>query len=178
MSLLKLLAVSILLIGLTIYLTGYLVLAQLPPSNPSVAPLPPPVGPAQLPAPGQALSAPSLIAAPTPTVAAPTPGPQVFNCSCSSSGQPTNWMGQVDASGFFAARQAATGACLAFVERRLHPSPVGLATHQASTFGSAATLPQGFENPDLAGSSGTTLPGTTASLSAAQLGGCSQCACD
>jgi hypothetical protein len=178
MSLLKLLATSILLVGLIIELTTDPVAAQLPPPNPSVAPLPPPVVPAQLPAPGQALAAPSLIAAPTPTMAAPTPGPQVFNCTCSSSGHPTNWMGQVDASGFFAARQAATGACLAFTERRLHPSPVGVATHQTSTFGSAVTLPPGFENPDLSGSAGTNLPGTTASLSAAQLGGCSQCACD
>ncbi|HLW71818.1 MAG TPA: hypothetical protein VKS22_14480 [Candidatus Binataceae bacterium] len=177
MSLLKLLAKAILMIGLIIEMTSYLVLAQLPPPNPSVAPLPPPVGPAQLPAPGQALAAPSLIALPTPTAAVPTPGPQVFNCSCSGAAVQTSWMGQVSASGFFAARQAATGACLAYNERRPHPPPL-LATHQASAFGSVATLPQGFENPSAATAAGTTLPGTLTTSSVGQLAACSNCACN
>jgi hypothetical protein len=152
-------------------------LAQLPPPNPLVAPLPAPRGPAQLPAPSQAQGVPSLIAVPTPAAASPTPAPRVFNCSCSGSGVPTSWMGRIGAAGYFAARQAATGACLSFNERR-EPAPPQISTHQASSFGPAATLPQGFENPNLASSTGSNLPGKLTTSSAAQLAACSQCACD
>ncbi|MGH7878722.1 MAG: hypothetical protein ACREQD_04430 [Candidatus Binataceae bacterium] len=177
MALLKLLAASLCMICLTIALSGYLVLAQLPPPNPSVAPLSAPVGPAQLPAPVTVQAAPSLVAVPTPAPASPTPLARVFNCSCAGAGVPTSWMGQVSAPGFFAARQAATGACLAYNQRR-QPAPPELLTHQAAQFGPAASLPQGFENPNLAASAGAILPGTLTTSTATQLKACSQCACD
>jgi len=165
-----------LLLAISLGSPGYraVALAQLPPPNPLVAPLPAPSGPAQLPAPSQAQGAPSLIAVPTPVAASPTPAPRVFNCSCFGSGVPTSWMGRVSASGYFAARQAATGACLSFNERR-EPAPPAVTS---SPLAPVTTLPQGFENPNLASSVGSNLPGKLTTSSAAQLAACSQCACD
>ena len=131
---------------------------QLPAPNPLVAPVPAPSAPAQLLAPVQPLGLPSLVAVPSPPAAAATPAARAFNCSCSGPAVATSWTGQVNASGFFAARQAATGACLSFNRNRA-VTPPSLPTHQGSSFAPAATLPQGFENPNAAGSAGTTLPG-------------------
>jgi hypothetical protein len=179
MALLKLRGAAILVIGLVVEAACLRALAQLPPSNPAVAPLPAPSGPAQLPAPVTTLVAPALVSVPTLAAASPTPGPQVFNCSCAGPGHPTSWMGQVDATGFFAARQAATGACLTYNQRR-EPAPPDIASHQsaAGSFAPAATLPQGFENPNLASTAGSTYPGTLTTSSAGELEACSQCACD
>ena len=59
---------------------------------------------------------------PTPAPA-PTPAPtpfalptsETFSCSCSSPGQPVIWMGQVSASSYVLAEQAAKGACLGYL---------------------------------------------------------------
>lgn len=147
--------------------------AQVPPSNPLVAPLPAPSGPAQLPLPGAALAAPSLVGVPTPAAPSPTPGPRAFNCSCFGTGKPTSWAGIVLASGFFTARQAATSSCLSFNERR-ETAPPDVASQPLSP---VTTLPQGFENPNLAGAT-PALPGEISTSSSAALAACTQCACD
>jgi hypothetical protein len=148
--------------------------AQLPAPNPLVAPLPAPSGPGQLTVPGQALAAPSLLALPTPTATMTASTRRVFNCSCFGAAKPTSWMGQIIAPSFFAARQAATGTCLSFNERREPPAPVVASSPPPA----AVTMPQGFENPNSAGSPGSTLPGQLMTSSAAELAECSQCACD
>jgi hypothetical protein len=83
----------------------------------------------------------------------------------------------VSASGYFGARQAATGACLSYNQRKQVTPPV-IPTHQASSFAPAVTLPQGFENPNAGAALGSTLPGTLSLTTAAQLKACAQCACD
>jgi len=164
-------------IGITVILLSLPAQAQLPAPNPLVAPVPAPSAPTQLPAPVQPQGLPSLVAVPSPPAAASTPSARAFNCSCSGPAVATSWTGQVSASGFFAARQAATGACLSFNRNRA-VSPPSLPTHQGSSFAPAATLPQGFENPNAAGSTGSTLPGELSFSSSGQLTACSQCACD
>lgn len=151
--------------------------AQLPAPNPLVAPLPAPAGPPTLAAPVQALTVPSLAAVPTVPVATPTPSLRAFNCSCFGSGTSTRWMGQVSAPGYFAARQAATGACLAYNERR-EPPPAVVATPAVSAAGPPMALPQGFEGLGLAGAAGAALPGGLNISTAAALQGCAQCVCD
>ena len=61
---------------------------------------------------------PTPLATPVPVpIARPTPGPRAFNCSCFTAASGTEWAGTVLASNFTAARQAATGACVAYVAR-------------------------------------------------------------
>jgi hypothetical protein len=170
-------AVAVAAIGMVMLLAPLPSRAQLPTPNPLVAPVPAPSAPAPLTAPVQPQGLPSLVLVPSPPAAAATPAARVFNCSCSGPAVATSWTGQVNASGFFAARQAATGACLSFNRNRA-VTPPSLPTHQGSAFAPAATLPQGFENPNAAGSAGTTLPGELNFSSAGQLTACSQCACD
>jgi hypothetical protein len=165
------------LIGMTMLLAPLPARAQLPAPNPLVAPVAAPSAPALLTAPVQPQGLPSLVAVPSPPAAASTPAARVFNCSCFGPAVGTSWMGQVNASGFFAARQEATGACLSFNRNRA-VTPPALSLHQGSSFAPAATLPQGFENPNAAGSVGTTLPGELNFSSSGQLKACSQCACD
>lgn len=154
-----------------------LVLAQLPAPNPLVAPLTAPRGPAMLAAPVQAQSVPSLVAVPTIPAASPTPGGRAFNCSCFGAGEGTRWMGQVSAPGYFAARQAATGACRGYNERK-EPAPALVLPHPGTQFGPNATLPPGFANPDGAAGVGAKLPGGLSVSSAAQRHACAQCVCD
>jgi len=81
-------------------------------------------------------------------------------------------MGLVSAPGYFAARQAATGACLGYNERR-EPAPAIVSAGQAPV-----TLPPGFAGPDAAASAAATLPGGLTVSSAAQQQACAQCVCD
>ena len=148
--------------------------AQLPPPNPLTAPHPPPRAPALLQPPVQPQGLPSLVVvAPIPTPQA-TPATRVFNCSCFGPGAPTHWIGQVAATSYFGARQAATGACLAF--KREPTSPFIPPRGQA--FAPAATLPQGFEAPNAGGTVASTLPGTINFTTTQQLRSCAQCTCD
>ncbi|MBF6570459.1 MAG: hypothetical protein IVW54_16455 [Candidatus Binataceae bacterium] len=85
------------------------------------APLPaPPLPPAAAPTAGTlAAPAPPLLA-PAPGASAalvrPTPGPsnRIFNCSCFGPASPTRWMGQVQASSYFTARENAVNSCIAY----------------------------------------------------------------
>ncbi len=144
--------------------------------NPLIAPVPPPAAPAQLPAPVTTAIAPILATvAPLPT-ASPTPALRAFNCSCSGRGTNTNWMGVVDAQGYFAARQAAVGACVAYNVNRTPPPP----TDTSSAAASASTVPilPQANVPGAAAQLGATLPGTLNFSTATQLQRCSNCVCD
>jgi len=151
--------------------------AQLPPPNPLVAPVPAPSAPADLQAPAQPDSVPSLDPMPQVAAAPPTPAVRNFTCSCYGPTTGTSWTGQISASGFFAARQAATGACLTYNQGRQTAPPV-ISTYQTNQFAPAATLPQGFENPNAASTLGTTKPGALNFSTRAQQLACSQCACN
>jgi hypothetical protein len=89
--------------------------------------------PAPLPAPAQppgAAPAPGAASAPGAPVLAPAPGAsggaavaqstpaassiRTFNCSCFGSGTRTRWIGQVQAQGYFQARQNAVNSCIAY----------------------------------------------------------------
>jgi hypothetical protein len=164
-------------IGLVLVADRGMVRAQLPAPNPLVAPLPAPSGPRTLAAPVQALAVPSLAAVPTVPAPTPTPSLRAFNCSCFGPGTSTRWMGQVSAPSYFAARQAATGACLTYNERKEPPAAV-VPTPPANPAGPAMALPQGFEGLGAAGSTGAALPGGLSISTASALKGCAQCACD
>lgn len=55
--------------------------------------------------------------------AAPTPAPRVYNCSCNGSASYTRWMGTVNASSYFQARENAVNLCLNFNFNRRPASP-------------------------------------------------------
>jgi hypothetical protein len=149
--------------------------AQTASSNPLLLPVPPPAGPAQLPAPVTTAIAPVLIAVPTLAIATPTPSVRAFNCSCSGRGNPTNWMGQVIAPSYFAARQSAVGACVAYNTNREPPPPTE--TERSSVASTVAILPQA-NVPGAAAQLGATLPGTLNFSTSAQLQRCASCVCD
>jgi len=71
-----------------------------------------------------ATSAPSPTAAPTPRPMAMT---RAFHCSCSTSGQPVVWAGNVEAMSYFQARQQAVGQCMGAIGAKpvspLMPTP-------------------------------------------------------
>ena len=142
-------------------------------TNPLIAPVRPPAGPAQLPAPVTTAIAPILAPVPTLSVATPTPTLRAFNCSCYGRATATNWMGQVTAPGYFAARQSAVGACLSYNERREPQSPLPNRT----TTSALPTL-QGANVPGAAAATGQTLPGVLNFTTAQQLQNCSSCVCD
>jgi hypothetical protein len=144
-------------------------------TNPLLAPLPPPAAPAQLPAPVTTAIAPVLAPVPTPPQASPTPSARAFNCSCFGRATGTHWMGQVTAPGYFNARQAAVGACLAYNERREPQSPL-----QNTRASGATTVPilPGSDVPGTATRLGQTLPGALNFSTAQQLQMCSNCLCD
>jgi hypothetical protein len=141
--------------------------------NPLIAPVPPPAAPAQLPAPVTTAIAPILAPVPTLALATPTPSVRSFNCSCSGRGSGTHWMGAVSAGGYFAARQSAVGACIAYNRDREPPPPTGTAR-------SAVTVPvlPGAEAPGAAAQLTSTLPGSLSALTSASLQNCSNCVCD
>jgi hypothetical protein len=147
-------------------------------TNPLIAPVPPPAAPSQLPAPVTTAIAPILAPVPTLALATPTPSVRVFNCSCSGRGTGTNWMGRVTALGYFAARQSAVGACLAYNRNREPPPPTQTARSVASTTStSVATLP-GANVPGAAAQLTSTLPGTLNPSTNADLQNCANCVCD
>ena len=158
----------------TISLDGWRALAPLwaQTTNPLIAPVPPPAAPSQLPAPVTTAIAPILAPVPTLALATPTPSVRVFNCSCSGRGSATNWMGVVSAGGYFAARQSAVGACVAYNRNREPPPPTGTAR-------SGVTVPvvPGAEAPGAAAQLTSTLPGTLSALTSASLQNCSNCVC-
>ena len=68
---------------------------------------------------GQAQLA-TVIPTPQPTASpAPTPRPinisRTFHCNCTSPGNPVLWAGNVQATGYFQARQMGTSQCLAYL---------------------------------------------------------------
>ena len=143
--------------------------------NPLIAPVPPPAAPAQLPAPVTTAIAPVLATvAPIPT-ATPTPAERVFNCTCSGSGVGTHWMGQVTASGYFAARQSAVGTCVAYNTNREPPPPTDTSSNSAAT--TVPILPQA-NIPGAAAQLGSTLSGTLNRSASTQLQQCSNCVCN
>ncbi len=159
-----------------------LVWAQLPTPNPLIAPVPAPAAPAQLPAPITTAVLPSLAPMPTPPAATPAPATRSFTCSCYGPATHTNWMGQVAAPTYFAARQAALKACFAYNKLRspespfLNPNLFG--PNQFSPEGPIAPilpgmLPFGLANPEIA-----TMPGTLNFSTQTQMENCSTCACD
>jgi hypothetical protein len=143
-------------------------------TNPLIAPVPPPAAPSQLPAPVTTAIAPILAPVPTLALATPTPSVRVFNCSCSGRGVGTNWMGLVTAGGYFAARQAAVGACLTY-NRTREPLPPTQTAHSATT--TVPILP-GASVPGAAAQLTSTLPGTLKPSTATDLQNCSDCVCD
>jgi hypothetical protein len=143
--------------------------------NPLIAPVPPPAAPAQLPAPVTTAIAPILATvAPLPT-ASPTPALRAFNCSCSGRSLGTNWMGVVDAQGYFAARQSAVSACVAYNVNRAPPPPTQTARTTTST--TVPILSQA-NVPGAAAQLGSALPGTLSFSTATDLQECSNCVCD
>ncbi|HZP45781.1 MAG TPA: hypothetical protein VFB15_09030 [Candidatus Binataceae bacterium] len=161
-------------VALFLALAAAAVQAQLPTPNPLVAPLPPPSAPATLPAPVTTAIAPSLAAVPSPPQLSPTPAVQAFTCSCFGYGIGTRWTGSIAAANYFAARQAATSACLTYNERK-EPAPPTQIQPSGGGFAPPLTLPQGFEAPDIAASPG--LPGTLNFSTTEQLQACSNCTC-
>jgi hypothetical protein len=165
--------------------------AQLPPPNPLTAPRPVPSAPAQLPPPVPAEGLPSLAVVPSPASPSPTPSLSAFNCSCFGRGTGTNWMGLVSASGYFAARQSATSACLSYEQRSPTSPAIPLPETGLSTL---PTLPPGFQQPGAASAApgiaanqaavvsaaraGQQLPGSVTFFSSQQLAACAQCTCD
>jgi hypothetical protein len=154
--------------------------AQLPAPNPYVRPRALPSAPAQLPAPVSTLVAPPLAPVPSPPPPTPRVTARVFNCSCFGPGSGTHWMGLVQTSSYFGARQAALSACLSFNERR-EPQPASIRQQASSSqvgSSSALALPPGFTSPDAAATASQTLPGRLNFSTAAQLQACQTCTCD
>jgi hypothetical protein len=94
--------------------------AQVPVPPPGPPPLTRPSVPILSGAPSQLTSVPGVVATPLLTPAAiptalPTPAARLFNCSCFTTTSGTQWSGTVTASGYFAARSAASGACFSYV---------------------------------------------------------------
>jgi hypothetical protein len=171
-------AIVLLVAIFTISLDGWRALAPLwaQTTNPLIAPVPPPAAPSQLPAPVTTAIAPILAPVPTLALATPTPAARVFNCSCSGRGIGTNWMGVVSAGGYFAARQSAVGACVAYNRNREPPPPTQTA-RSAVTTSSVPTLP-GANVPGAAAQLTSTLPGSLNPSTAADLQNCANCFCD
>jgi hypothetical protein len=169
--------------------------AQLPPSNPNLGPATLPSAPPRLSQPAATTGIPPLATIPSPAAPAPSPAARVFNCSCFGRGSGTHWMGSVSASGYFAARQGATSACLSSNELKQPVSPFNQAQSSAG-LALSQVLPAGTEPPDAAASQ--ILPGTVnfstagggaivssaaarvlpGALNSTQLQSCSQCTCD
>lgn len=100
-----------------------IVRAQNAPAPPSPPPLTEPSVPVLPGAPRPLVSVPftqpTPLATPVPIpTALPTPAPRAFNCSCFTTASGTQWAGTVRATDFTAARQAASGACVAYVTSR------------------------------------------------------------
>ncbi|MBV8771471.1 MAG: hypothetical protein JO166_03925 [Deltaproteobacteria bacterium] len=153
--------------------------AQLPPSNPNLGPAVIPTAPPQLSQPAATTGIPPLATIPTPAAPTPSPSARAFNCSCFGPGSGTHWMGRVSASGYFAARQSATTACLSSNELKQVPSPfIGPGqVGGAAVAQSGGTLLPGTTQPANAAAS-RVLPGELNFSTATQLQMCSQCTCN
>jgi hypothetical protein len=168
------------------------VCAQLPTPNPLIVPPTPGPGPAPLrpiaPLPG----IPSLVAVPSPAAnATPVSASRIFDCSCFGLVGPTHWMGRVTAPSYFAARQSAISACLAYNENK-QPQPPVVAAGPSSSTGQGASTSVGSANQSVTGSglianqaavasalsAGQQLPSSVTFFAPQQLRACSRCACD
>jgi len=149
--------------------------AQLPTPNPLVGPRPLPSPPPTLPAPVPPQGIPSLVPVLPPPTPTPAPQARVFNCACFGPSSGTHWMGHVQAPTYFAARQSALGACLAYSQREPQ-SPLILPRISGLT--PPIALPPGFAPTDEANEQEQPLPGTLNFSTAQQLRMCSQCTCD
>jgi hypothetical protein len=149
--------------------------AQLPPGNQYLVPQLAPTSVPSLAQPAATTGIPPLATIPTPVPAASATAARTFTCSCFGPGSGTSWIGQIGASGYFAARQGATGACLAYNQRREPSSPFNYAT----SYSGAALAPRlpGASLPADAASAPVT-PGTLNFSTAAQLQMCAQCTCN
>ncbi len=119
--------------------------AQVAPAPPAPPPLTRPSVPILPGAPQPLVSVPFTQPTPLATpvavpTALPTPAPRAFNCSCFTTASGTQWAGTVLASNFSAARQAAGGACTAYVTSRTPAS----AQIQPRTTNQPATGATGF----------------------------------
>jgi hypothetical protein len=153
--------------------------AQLPPSNPNLGPAVTPSAPPQLSQPAATIGIPPLATIPTPAAPTPSPAAREFNCSCFGRGSGTHWMGHVSASGYFAARQGATSACLSSNElKQVLPAlpPTGQIGGAAVAENAGTLLPGTAQPADAAAAQ--VLPGELNFSSSAQLQMCSQCTCD
>jgi hypothetical protein len=125
---------------------------------------------------------PVLNPAPVVIAAAPTPAMQsVFRCSCFGTGLGVQWIGQVQASSFTSASQAAVGQCAAYVRNTGTQSPYinppGGISVGRSVFpgvnpnlapGNAVTVPRNPVNTDAPSSS----------IIASETGYCGRCSCN
>jgi hypothetical protein len=167
--------------------------AQLPPGNPNLAPGAAPTALPSLSQPAATIGIPTLAVIPTPAAIATAVLLRAFNCSCFGPGSGTHFMGRISATGYFAARQGATSACLSSNQQK---QPVS-AFNYANSFAGAALTPRlaganqpanaaaGANQPANAAAganqpanAGAVLPGTLNFSTAAQLQMCSQCTCN
>jgi hypothetical protein len=85
-------------------------------------------------------------------------------------------MGKVTAPGYFGARQAATGACIAYNSQE--PQSPLIAARQSGLTSIPSIQDSGVEPPDLAAAPTSSLPGTL-NLTPPQIARlCSHCTCD
>jgi hypothetical protein len=149
--------------------------AQLPPGNPNLAPIVTPAGVPSLSQPAATIGIPTLAVIPTPAAIATAVAQRAFNCSCFGPGSGTRWIGQVGATGYFAARQSAISACLSYNQQKQPPS----AFNYANSYAGAALTPglAGASQPADAAAA-QVLPGTLNFSTAEQLQECSRCTCD
>jgi hypothetical protein len=150
---------------------------------PGPAPLTAPAAPGQ-PQPFATIGAlPALVPAPGSQVAGVPSAlatPRVFKCSCSGPGFPTSWVGNVPASSYFSARQAATGQCVNYKVNANAPSPyIRPSQGQGEAIAQGPTIYNGtaFNSHEQAASSAI----VTAPVAMAKgqvTAQCSQCACN
>ncbi len=141
--------------------------AQVPAPPPGPPPLTRPSVPVLPGAPSQLISVPGVVATPllTPVpipTASPTPAPRSFNCSCYTTTSGVEWSGTVTASGYSAARAAASGACLSYVTS-VPQSPFIPPGQSPGLSNGTGTSTSGA--PSAATSNTTAPPGTTTSNS-------------
>lgn len=109
-------------LGIAIVAFAAVAQAQAPAPPPGPPPLTRPSVPTLPGAPSLLVSVPGVVATPllTPVAiptALPTPSPRLFNCSCFTTASGVQWSGTVTASNYFAARSAASGACVSYLTR-------------------------------------------------------------
>jgi hypothetical protein len=121
---------------------------------------------------------------PAPVVvssAALAPAQSVFRCSCFGTGLGVQWIGQVQATSFTSASQAAVGQCAAYVRSTATSSPY-INPPGGASFGRS---PFPTVNPNLAPGNVVAVPrspvnteATSSSIVASQTGYCARCACN